>query len=255
MSLQFEGVRRDRAVAAAGLAGVVLVAWLYLLNMTRDMRGMAMAAPMATPAPWGPGELLAAFAMWAVMMVAMMLPSAAPMILLYATVARRRAATGGPAAPTMVFAFAYVATWTVFSLLAALGQLGLQRAALLSPASLTAAPWFAAVLLVAAGLYELTPLKHACLARCQSPLGFIMTQWREGVRGALVMGARHGAYCVGCCWALMGILFVAGVMNLLWVAAIGGLILAQKLLPGRTVSWVAGVAFLAWGLLIAARVF
>lgn len=247
-------LRRDRAVVATGLGGTALLAWLYLLRLDHDMPAMTMAAPMAMAAPWGPRELAAAFAMWAVMMVAMMLPAAAPMILLFAAVNRRRGADHGRPVPVAVFVAAYLVVWAGFSGLAALGQSGLQRAALLSDGNLAAAPWLGGVLLVAAGLWEFTPLKHACLARCQSPLAFIMTEWREGLRGALIMGLRHGIFCVGCCWALMGLLFVAGVMNLLWVAALTGVVLAQKLLPvGRLASWGTGAALLAWGLAVIAQ--
>lgn len=253
MSLE-DLVRRDRAVVAAGLVGVILLAWFYLVRVGRDMQGMDMVAPMAMAAPWGPGELLAVFGMWAVMMVAMMLPSAAPMILLFATVNRRRAVDQARPVPVAIFVAGYLVVWAGFSALAALGQSGLQRAALLSGETITAAPWLGGAFLIAAGLWELTPLKYACLARCQSPLAFIMTEWREGPRGALVMGLRHGIFCVGCCWALMSLLFVAGVMNLLWVAAIAGLVLAQKLLPvGRFASRGAGAALLAWGVLVMTR--
>jgi len=245
-------VRRDRAVAGVGLAGVVVLAWAYLLRMARGMGGMDMAAGMGMAMPmdeaWTAAQFALTLLMWAVMMVAMMVPSAGPMILTFATINRRRAASGTPAVPTAVFLAGYLVTWSAVSLLATLLQWALGATALLVPATLQVTPIAGGVLLLAAGAWQLTPLKYACLARCQSPLGFILSEWREGARGALVMGARHGAYCVGCCWALMALLFVAGVMNLVWVAAIAGFVLVEKLAPpGRLVSWGAGAALLAWG--------
>jgi predicted metal-binding membrane protein len=248
-------VRRDRTLAAAGLAALVALAWLYLLHMAGNMAPAApagMAMPM--PHPWGPGELLLTFLMWVIMMVAMMVPAASPMILTFATINRRRQDSGNPAVPTAVFLAGYLVIWSAFSLLAALAQWGLQAAALLAPHTLRVTPVAGALLLLAAGVYQLTPLKYACLARCQSPLGFILGEWREGARGAFVMGVRHGAFCVGCCWALMALLFAAGVMNLVWVAAIAGLVLVEKMAPpGRAVSWAAGAVLIAWGGWVLAR--
>jgi predicted metal-binding membrane protein len=252
-------VRRDRILAAGGLVALALVAWLYLLRMERmsGMRGMEMAGmSMPMPDDRGAAAFLLTFLMWAIMMIAMMVPAASPMILTFATINRRRAATGTPAVPTAVFLAGYLVIWSVFSLGAAGLQEALQSVALLSPATLRASPLVGGALLLAAGLYQLTPVKYACLARCQSPLGFILTEWREGPRGAFVMGLRHGAFCVGCCWALMALLFVAGVMNLLWVAAIAAFVFVEKLVPyGRAVSWSAGTALLAWGVwvLVGAR--
>jgi predicted metal-binding membrane protein len=237
----------------AGLGALVLLAWAQLLRMDHEM-GAGPAMAMARQSPWDAHDLLAAFLMWALMMVAMMLPSAAPMILLFATINRRRSGSPGAAVPTGIFVAGYLVVWAAFSALAALGQAGLQHAALLSRETLMVLPWLGGVFLLLAGLWELTPLKYACLARCQSPLGFIMTEWREGRDGALVMGLRHGLFCLGCCWALMGLLFVAGVMNLLWVAVLAALVLAQKLLPvGRLAGWVTGAALLAAGVAVLAR--
>jgi len=251
-------LRRDRSIAALGLAGLAIVAWAYLVHMARSMGSMDMpdGTKMAMPMPeaWTPGQSFLMFLMWTVMMIAMMVPSASPMILTFATINRRRAASGGPAVPTAVFLAGYLVTWTAFSLLATLLQWALQSVALLAPETLSVTPALGGVLLLAAGLWQITPLKHACLARCQSPLGFILSEWRDGARGAFVMGLRHGAFCVGCCWTLMALLFVAGVMNLLWVAAIAAFVLVEKLTPpGRAVSWAAGVLLLAWGAWVLAR--
>jgi predicted metal-binding membrane protein len=245
----------DRAIVSAGLLGVAGLAWLYIIRLSREMTAMTdmgMAMPQMTP--WGAADFLLTFLMWAVMMVGMMVPSAAPMILIFATVNRRRAATGTPPVPTAIFLAGYLAIWAAFSALATAGQWGLQAAALMAHGSMTVTPVVGGVLLLAAGVYQLTPLKHACLARCQSPLGFVLSEWREGPRGAFVMGARHGAFCVGCCWALMALLFVAGVMNLLWVAAIAAFVLVEKLAPpGRLVSWAAGAVLLGWGTWVLAK--
>ena len=245
-------IRRDRAIAAAGVAALALLAWAYLIRLAGRMEAMDMApvasAAMPMAAPSGAGPFGLTVLMWVVMMVAMMVPTASPMIVTFATVNRRRAAPGTPPVPTAVFLAGYLAVWSAFSLLAAGAQWGLQRAALLAPTTLEAAPRVGGVLLLAAGVYQFTPLKRVCLARCQSPVGFVLTEWREGPRGAFIMGLRHGAFCVGCCWALMALLFVAGVMNLLWVAALAALVLAEKLVPSeRLTSWTAGTLLLAWG--------
>ncbi|MBI3028893.1 MAG: DUF2182 domain-containing protein [Candidatus Rokubacteria bacterium] len=209
------------------------------------MADMGMAMPQMTP--WGPTDFLLVFLMWAVMMVAMMVPSASPMILVFATVNRKRLADHTPLIRTGLFLLGYLIVWAGYSLLAALGQWGLHSAALITPAT-AVTPWLGGLLLLAAGAYQFTPLKDACLSRCQSPFGFILTQWREGARGALVMGLRHGAFCVGCCWVLMALLFVAGVMNLLWVAAIAAFVLLEKVLPvGRLVSRLAGTILIVGG--------
>ena len=218
-----------------------------------DMPGM----PMPAPHPWAPLDVALLFLMWAVMMVAMMLPSAAPMILLVASVNRGRRERASPAAPTAIFAAGYLLVWTGFSAAAALAQAALHQAALLSPAMATTSPVLGGVLLLVAGIYQWLPLKSACLGRCQSPLGFLGSEWREGHRGALVMGVRHGLFCLGCCWALMALLFVAGVMHLAWVAGIAALVLVEKVVPGgRWVGRAAGVALAAaglWTLAAAAR--
>ena len=245
-------VRRDRMVAVVGVFAIAALAWAHLVAMARhgDAMGAGMDAGMAMPPlpAWGATEFVLLFAMWAVMMVAMMLPSAAPLVLLFVTMARRRRARRSPAAPTSALAGGYLLAWTAFSAVAALAQWGLHQAALLSPAMASTSRTFGALLLVAAGLYQWTPLKGRCLAECRSPLGFLAREWREGVRGALVMGARHGAFCVGCCWVLMALLFAAGVMNLLWVAGIAAFVLVEKTAPaGGWLGRGAGLLLVAWG--------
>lgn len=242
----------DRAIVTLGLLGVAGLGWLYVVRLGREMADMAMAMPHMTP--WGPTDFLLTFLMWAVMMVAMMVPSASPMVLTFATINRKRLADETPLIRTGLFVAGYLVVWAGYSLLAALGQWALHAAALISPA-LAVTPWVGGLLLVAAGLYQFTPLKDVCLSRCQSPFGFILTEWREGAAGALVMGLRHGAFCVGCCWVLMGLLFVAGVMNLLWVAAIAAFVLVEKVIPaGRVVSRLAGALLIVWGVWLLTRV-
>jgi predicted metal-binding membrane protein len=240
--------RRERAVTAAGLVALTAVAWLYLLHEAGALPGMAGMPGMRMAPAWDGVDLALAFVMWAVMMVGMMVPSAAPMILLFTRVNRARPAGAGPAVRSGAFIGGYLLAWTAFSAVAALGQWALQALALLSPHTLDVSPAIGGAVVVAAGVYQLTPLKYACLTRCRSPLGFLMTEWREGRRGALVMGVRHGLFCVGCCWTLMLLLFVVGVMHLAWVAAIAGFVLLEKLVPaGRAVSVASGVVLLGWG--------
>jgi predicted metal-binding membrane protein len=186
--------------------------------------------------------------MWWVMMIGMMVPSAAPMILMFATINRRRRERDQPFVPTAVFAVGYLIAWGAFSVAATAAQWGLEEAALLSPMMVSTSPVLGGLLFVAAGVYQWTPLKHACLRNCRSPFSFIMTRWRDGRRGALGMGIEHGAYCLGCCWFIMALLFVGGVMNLLWVAAIAAFVFVEKLFPaGDRVARGAGVLMVVAG--------
>ena len=237
--------RRDRAVTLIALLAVAAVAWNYLLHVARGMSAGAPAAGLHMPQMQMPAtlDLFSLFVMWAVMMVAMMLPSTVPMVLLVATVNRQRRARASSAVPTAVFVGGYVAVWTVFSAAAALTQSWLHRGALLAPTMASASPMFSGVLLLIAGTYQWLPIKNACLGRCRSPL-----EWREGWAGAIVMGFRHGLFCLGCCWALMALLFVAGVMNVVWIAMIAALVLLEKLAPnGPLIARATGTVFLAWG--------
>jgi predicted metal-binding membrane protein len=189
--------------------------------------------------------------MWTVMMVAMMVPSAAPMILLFAAIHRRRPAQQPPAVPVAVFVAGYLVIWAVYAAGATLAQWGLHAAALLSPSMATTSAVLGGVLLVSAGVFQWTPLKRICLTNCRSPLSFLMTRWRDGKLGAFAMGVDHGRYCVGCCWMLMALLFVAGVMNLVWVAAIALMILLEKVVPGgERLGRLIGVALMGAGLVL-----
>ena len=252
-----EGIaRRDRLVVLAGLAFAAALAWLYLIDMALDMGGdrgtgsMEAGGAMMRLQAWSIVEGLLMWAMWAVMMLAMMVPSAAPMILIFARVDRSK---GGdrPYAATTLFALGYVLVWAVFSVAATVMQWGLQNAALLSPMMVATSTLLGGILFVAAGVYQWTPLKYACLRHCRSPMAFIMGHWRPGRGGAFRMGVGHGAFCLGCCGFVMGLLFVGGVMNLAWVAAITVFVVAEKLMPrGEWVARAGGVAMIAAGVYV-----
>jgi predicted metal-binding membrane protein len=200
---------------------------------------------------WSVTDLALTFVMWAVMMVAMMTPSAAPMILIFAGINRRRQNQQVPYVPTSVFLMGYLVVWATFSVLAAAAQWGLHAVSLLSPMMVSTSPVLGGMLLLMAGIYQWTPLKHACLSKCRSPVGFVLNEWRDGRWGAFLMGLKHGSYCTGCCWALMALLFVAGVMNLLWVAAIAGFILLEKVAPaGQRMGQAAGALLVAGGVVL-----
>ncbi len=230
-------LRRDRALVAIILFAITTLAWTYLLYLASRMGGMEMSADMARPqmAAWGAVELLLTFVMWSVMMIAMMIPSALPMILLFAEINRTRREREDTALPTATFVGGYLLAWTALSAVATVAQWGLHQAALLSPIRQSSSSLLGGGLLIAAGAYQWTPWKRACLTHCRSPLNFLMSEWHSGALGALRMGFSHGVYCVGCCWALMAVLFVAGIMNLLWVAAIAAFVLIEKIVPGGEV--------------------
>ncbi len=245
-------LKRDRIIVIAGLVAVTALAWVYLLQLASSMTGMdinhmEMSMPVILEA-WRSGDILLTFLMWTVMMVAMMTPSATPMILTFAKVNRQRHADQTPIPATVVFLLGYLLVWSSFSAGATLVQWGLHSAALLSSEMIKVTPLLGGILLILAGTYQFTPLKYICLSHCRTPLGFLMTEWREGTQGTLLMGLRHGVYCVGCCWLLMTLLFVAGVMNLLWVAVIAGCVLVEKVVPaGQWISRAIGVLTVGWG--------
>ena len=218
-------VRRDRLIVAAGLAGIAGLSWVYLLHLAPGTQAMAGLRP------WNGLDFILTFSMWAVMMVAMMTPSAAPMILLYCAIVRKRREPGRATAASGVFAAGYLVVWTGFSALATTLQWGQEQAALLSPMMVSTSPYLGGALLIAAGAYQMTPLKRVCLKYCRSPVHFLSSHWRKGAGGAFKMGIDQGLFCLGCCWAIMGLLFVGGVMNLLMVAAIAGFILLEKVMP------------------------
>ena len=251
-------LRRDRAVVLAGVVGVAALAWAYMVYLAWNMKGTGMGSGMAMPQmqTWGVVDFVLMFIMWAVMMVAMMVPmmvpTAAPMILTFATINRKRREQQRPFVPTAVFLSGYVAVWSAFAALATVAQWGLHSATLLSPMMVSTSAILGGTLLLAAGIFQLSRLKYLCLTHCRTPMAFLMTEWREGADGVLVMGLRHGVFCLGCCWVLMGLLFVLGVMNLLWIAALAGFVLLEKVAPaGHRVSRVTGLLLMGWGAWIA----
>ena len=232
-------LRRDRWLVIGALTVVVVLAWIYMLAGA----GMSMA-PMA----WTPGYAMLVFLMWWIMMVAMMLPSASPVILLFANVSRRQQALGKPFVPAFFFLTGYIVVWGLFSLVATGAQWGLQASGPFSMMTGSASHLLGAVVLIAAGLWQLTPVKQACLRHCRSPLHFVTHGFRPGVWGALRMGAEHGVFCLGCCWFLMGLLFYGGVMNIFWIAGLAIYVLIEKVAPnGLWIGRVAGVVLLVWG--------
>ena len=242
------------------LAGLVIIsglAWahtVYLAQRASSMSSMGMSMPNLQP--WSAVDFGTMFVMWAVMMVAMMVPTAAPMILVFAKVNRTRREQSRPYVPTGIFLPGYVLAWSGFAALATLANWGLHTGGLLSSMiGASTSTMLGGILLLAAGVFQWSPLKYACLTQCRSPLGFIMTEWREGAVGALNMGLRHGLYCLGCCWVLMALLFVLGIMNLLWIAALAGFVLLEKVAPaGHWVSRATGLILIGWAVLIFAEV-
>lgn len=242
-------LRHERALPVAAVSLVIALSWTYLLmgaGAMEDMGGMLM--PMSS-GPWTIAHAMIMLCMWIVMMVAMMLPSAMPMILLYATIARQRCAKNGLSPALSLFVLGYLAVWSLFSVGAVVLQFWMERAALLSPMMESTSIVMAGTVLIMAGAYQWTPLKSSCLAHCRSPLDFVMANWRSGSFGAFLMGMSHGSYCVGCCWMLMLLLFVGGVMNMAWITGLAVYVLAEKVAPaGHWISRTSGVVLIGWGL-------
>ncbi len=268
-------LRFDRLVVIGALAVVIAAAWVWVLlgagvgmnaqmqtdmpaqqmpgMSASDMAGMPMAA--MTPAAWTPGYAVLIFSMWWIMMVAMMLPSATPTLLLFARVNRKERTSGRTYVPTAVFAAGYLAVWGGFSAVAAATQWLLVRLGLLSDMMAATNQRLGAVILIAAGAWQLTPIKNVCLRHCRSPLGFLVGSWRSGRLGAFRMGFEHGAYCLGCCWFLMGLLFFGGIMNLYWIAGLAVYVLIEKTAPmGQWLARMTGAGLVAWGALMLADV-
>jgi predicted metal-binding membrane protein len=241
--------RRDRVVILAALVALTAISWAYVVWMAHDTVALADSGGPARRVMSCCGvDPTMTFVMWVVMMVGMMLPTAAPMILTFATVSRRRGEQGGPFVSTSLFVAGYLLVWTAFSAAATVGQWALFEARALNPHQQAIAPVAGGLLLVAAGLFQLTPVKRSCLAHCRSPHAFVESHWRGGSRGALVVGLRHGLFCAGSCWILMALLFVVGVMNLAWIAALTLFVLVEKVLPWRrAVVWTGAAACLASG--------
>jgi predicted metal-binding membrane protein len=242
---------REYLIVGAGLTGIALVGWAYMFYMAWAMNNMGqveMWMPPMGAASWTPWDLFMLFVMWATMMVAMMVPSTLPMVAMFATLNRNRRQRRQPYTPTAVFVAGYLLAWTGFSVLATLAQWPLHSAGLLNPMMDSRSYLLSGVVLMVAGVYQWTPVKDACLHNCRSPLGFLLTEWRDGTGGALLMGIRHGSYCVGCCWALMLVLFGVGVMNMLWVLLITAFVLVEKIVPAPgPIRFVSGLGLVGWG--------
>jgi predicted metal-binding membrane protein len=237
---------RQRGLIAGALVALVALCWLHLARLAADMT--AMDPDMAMPSK-GAVDLALLLAMWWIMMIGMMLPGAMPMFLTFASIGRTARVRGQPYVPTAIFIAGYLLAWGGFSVVATLAQWGLEQASLLSPMAMrVTSPAAGGALFIAAGLYQLTPLKRRCLSHCRSPFGFVLNRWRSGLAGALGMGLEHGLYCLGCCWILMALLFAVGAMNLLWVAGLAAVVLVEKLFPsGVWIAGIGGLLLIAWG--------
>jgi len=248
-------LKRDRAVVVAGAAGVTVLAWGYLVYLAQSMSGMGSGMAMAQLQSWTAADFGFMFLMWWIMMIGMMVPTAAPMILLFATVNRRRREQEGPYVPTAVFLSGYLLVWGGFAAVATVGNWALHVNSLMSSMmGESTSAYLGGGLLIAAGVFQWSRLKYVCLSHCRSPMSFLMSDWKEGPRGALKMGLRHGTYCVGCCWVLMALLFVLGVMNLVWIATLAAFVLLEKVVPARLrLSKVTGLLLVGWGVVVAAR--
>lgn len=247
-------LKHERLVTTTLLVVIPVACWTWIALMARDMYGtmLGSSAWMMT-ATWDAPHLLLLWAMWAVMMTAMMLPSAAPLVLLYAGALRTRS-EGRAGRQLYAMAAGYVVVWALFSVAATALQRLLSSALVLTPMMEPATPMAAAVVLAIVGLYQLTPLKNACLRVCRSPLAYLLQHWRSGAVGAFRLGVYHGAYCLGCCWALMLLLFAGGVMNLVVIVALTLWVLVEKFAPlGEQTARVSGVALLALALWMATR--
>jgi len=251
-SVQVRWLEPTQLVVLGSVTVLVGITWFDLWRRASEMHmhiAMGMAMPRATP--WDVDDLVATTAMWGVMMIAMMLPSATPMLLLFARSQRPRLGTAEGSFRTGLLATGYLVVWLGWSGLAACLQWALNASLLLSPGAAITSALAGGTLLVLAGVYQLSSWKHACLVRCQSPLGFLLGQWQDGRWGAFRMGLAHGVYCVGCCWALMALLFVGGVMNLTWIAALAVFVLLEKaVVRGRWFSYVSGGGLVVWGLYV-----
>jgi predicted metal-binding membrane protein len=245
-------IKRDRNIILAGLSAIILVTAIYTANMAYSFDEISLAMLQHyNHTVHGGDSFLNLFIMWAVMQIAMMSPTAIPMILMHTKVERSRHPDHSPVIATALFFLGYIIVWVVFSAVFALVQMALQSSALLSPQMASTSPWLAGGILIAAGLFQFSKLKEVCLNECRSPVTYFMLEWREGNNGALLMGLKHGIHCVGCCWVLMALLFVAGVMNLLWMALITAFVLVEKVTTkGDIFGRVGGVGMLIWGIFL-----
>ena len=245
-------LKRDRVLVVVGILLIAVLAWAYTAYASYDMQSIGVVMGMPKTGSWSTVDWGSMFLMWTVMMTAMMVPTAAPMVLVFTAVNRKRQEQRRPFVPTSVFMSGYIAVWCGFAAAATVANWALHSNGQLDiMLGTTTSSYVGGVILVVSGIFQWSSLKYACLSHCRSPLSFLMTDWKEGIGGALMMGLKHGSYCVGCCWALMVLLFVLGVMNLVWIAALTAFVLLEKVLPrGQTISRASGICLLTWGSLM-----
>ncbi len=247
---------RDRAILITGMFLIAALAWIYTIREANAMYAMHAGMDMSghVDISWSTEAAIYNLLMWIVMMIAMMTPSIAPAVLLFALHSRSRARAGRPYVPASVFLAGYLLVWTSFSVAATAAHWGLEKYGFLNMMMEPASGKFSGIVLVIAGVFQFTPLKHACLQHCRGPLDVIMHGWKPGLIGALSTGMWHGAYCAGCCWALMLLLFAAGVMNIMWVALISIFVLIEKLAPrAELLARIAGAVLIATGIWLFVR--
>ena len=272
---------KDRMFVYVGVAIILLISWFYILGMGWHMNtlpfiennsmnmnmDMNMDKPMnmesgiienvlkwmpPSSGSWAMSDFILLFLMWAVMMIAMMTPSILPMLFLFTTINSKNKANGKETSSTMILLFGYLMSWVLFSLVITFPQFAMHQAGLLNPMMEPTHAYIGAIVLCLAGIYQFTPFKEACLTVCQSPLSFLMNNWKDGSLGTFIIGYKHGFYCIGCCWALMLTLFALGVMNIMWVMILTIFVLFEKLSYKRPILYrrVTGFVFISWGLLL-----
>ena len=244
-------IKRERLVVFACLLVVIALAWSYIVTGAGMGMGKMHEASNVESQMWTPLYFLLMFFMWFIMMIAMMLPSASPMILLFSAINKRNNECSNSVFSTGIFVTGYIVAWGGFSLIATFFQWGLEKMGLLTPMMASADPLFGSILLITAGVYQLTPLKHACLRHCRLPIDYLGHHWKNGTTGALIMGLEHGLFCLGCCWVLMALLFYGGVMNLRWIIGLSLYVLLEKIVPaGHWIGRLSGVILVIWGIAI-----
>lgn len=247
-------LKKDRIIVLIALFILSVLSWLYIIYLYNQMYPMNMdalffAMPM-TP-QWSRTDFVLLFLMWFVMMIAMMTPSVTPLVIIFTLINRKRQQQQNPYISSGYLLSGYFLIWAAFSLFATLLQWLLQRASLLNPEMITTSKVLGGIILIAAGIFQFTPLKNTCLSNCRSPIGFIHQHWKDGKGGAIRMGIQNGVYCLGCCWILMILLFVSGIMNILWIAIISLFVLIEKFLSSvKVISFIVGIALIAYGIIV-----
>ena len=244
---------RDKIIVYGGVFLVCAIGWAYMAYMAWAMENMHLVdmwmPPQGGTRSWELIDFWMLFVMWTVMMIAMMTPSVIPMVMMYTTIKKSKQKKGQPYSPTFIFLSGYLVAWALFSIVASAIQYPLHDSGLLNPMMNSRSYLLSGSILVIAGLYQWTPMKDACLTECRSPLSFLMTSWKEGHFGAFKLGVHHGLYCIGCCWALMAVLFSVGVMNMLWVLLITVFVVLEKInpIPQLYMRALTGLLLIVWG--------